>query len=75
MTVARVEPATTANPLGHAVDPGLLLALAQALSGVVPDAYLVTIPAVSFEVGCRSPLARRGAAAALGQIRRMLVAP
>src|SRR6185312_2569007 len=29
----RVEPATTANPLGHAVDPGALMALAQALFG------------------------------------------
>jgi hydrogenase maturation protease len=73
VAVSRLQVETSAEALGHVLDPGRLLALTRALYGVVPDAYLVMIPATSFAVGdTLSPLAKGGAEAALSVIRQIL---
>jgi len=61
--------------LGHTSDPGLLLALAGAVYGRCPPAWIVRVPAVSFQLGAGlSPGAGRGIAAALREVVS-LVAP
>lgn len=73
VAVNRLQPATTAEPLGHQFDPARLLALSQALYAAAPQAYLVMIPAASFEMAeSLSPLAQTGANAALDLIRHIL---
>jgi hydrogenase maturation protease len=58
--------------LGHTSDPRWLLALAEALYGRRPEAWLLTIPAADFGLGRRlSPAAQAGARSALRQIRRL----
>src|SRR5438128_1145642 len=47
VTVRRVKP-TAAMPLGHVSSPQALLALAEALSGRCPEAWLLTIPGHDF---------------------------
>lgn len=60
-------------PCGHHCDPRSLLALAQALYGHSPAAWLVTIPAVDFEFGeTLSPIAQQGVTDALIHIHRLL---
>ena len=59
--------------LGHTGDPGVLLALAEALYGARPQAWLVAVPAASFELGAElSDVAERGVAEALALIRDLL---
>ena len=73
VVVSRLEAETTAESLGHVFHPAQLLAWTRALYGAVPDAYLVMIPAATFEVGeALSPLARAGGRGALGMVRRLL---
>lgn len=56
--------------LGHISNPPSLLALAQLLYNHAPPAWLVTVPAVNFELGENlSEIAQQGLAAALEQIR------
>lgn len=56
--------------LGHVSDPPSLLALAQLLYHRTPSAWLVTVPAVNFELGeSLSLIAQQGVAEALEQIR------
>ena len=58
--------------MGHTCDPRWLLALAEALYGRRPEAWLATIPAADFGLGGRlSPTARAGVAVALRQINRL----
>ena len=58
--------------LRHTSDPRWLLALAEALYGRRPEAWLLTIPAADFGLGRRlSPAARAGARSALRRIRRI----
>jgi hydrogenase maturation protease len=63
------------SDLGHVSDPCRLLALAEAVCGRRPEAWLVTVPAAGFGLGePLSAAARRGVAAAerlvLGLLRR-----
>lgn len=71
--VRRLTPDASASPIGHTSDPRRLLALAQALYGAHPEAWLVTVPAVTFELGAAlSPTAARGVEAALREIRGLM---
>jgi hydrogenase maturation protease len=70
VVVQRVTPSSTASALGHASDPGWLLALTELVHSRVPPAWLVTIPADNLEPGERlSATAARGVADALGVLR------
>ena len=52
VSVIPLQPARApASTLGHHVEPALLLDMAQALYGRSPEAYLVTVGAVSLELG------------------------
>jgi hydrogenase maturation protease len=72
----RVEPLRPEAPaidLGHHLSPTALLAIADALFGRAPEAWLVTIPSESFELGRGlSPTAARGVQYAAGLIRDVL---
>lgn len=46
-----IQPAGAQEMRAHVSDPGILLALAQALYGRCPAAWLATIPAFNLEVG------------------------
>ncbi|NER28456.1 MAG: hydrogenase maturation protease [Symploca sp. SIO1C4] len=65
-----LKPLDTGNfLLGHTSEPRSLLALTQALYNYYPRAWLVTIPAVNFELGeTISAIAQQGLATALTQI-------
>lgn len=70
--VRPILPAEAAAALTHAADPRSLLALSQAAFGRCPPAWWVTIPVGNLEFGeGLSPLAERGLAVALGEIRRL----
>jgi hydrogenase maturation protease len=76
----RVRPLQPANTLSsldmHIGDPATLLALALALYGRAPRAWLITLPARSFALGAPlSPLARRSLAVARRRIRSLLRHP
>jgi len=59
--------------MGHTSDPRWLLALAEALHGRRPEAWLATIPAADFGLGGRlSATATAGVAVALRQIDRLV---
>jgi hydrogenase maturation protease len=63
----------SARVLGHASDPRSLLALAQTVFGSHPRAWLITIPAADVSLGeSLSPIAMRGAEAALARIRALV---
>lgn len=58
--------------LGHAVSPGTLLALCDALYGRAPQAWLVTLPTQNFDYGEElSPVARKGVEDAVAAIIRL----
>jgi len=62
--------------LGHHGEPRALLALSRALYGRSPRAWMVTIPAASFEPGKGlSPLAERGVGLATDAVLALLDAP
>ena len=59
--------------MGHTSDPRWLLALTEAAFGRRPEAWMVTIPAADFGLGCRlSATARAGMSIALRQINRLV---
>lgn len=71
--VRQIGPAEPTSSLGHTADPRSLLALAQAVFGRCPAAWLVTIPGVEFELGENvSATAARGIAQALAEIRKLI---
>jgi hydrogenase maturation protease len=71
--VEAVEPGGSASTFVHAYAPRGLLALAQALCGSCPQAWLVTVPASDFAVGeGLSPTAHHGLVEALHAIARLL---
>jgi hydrogenase maturation protease len=71
--VSPLVPSNSGEMSGHACDPRFLLALAQAVYGCQPRAWLITIPAEDFALGeSFSPIARRGAEAALKQISALI---
>jgi hydrogenase maturation protease len=68
-----IAPAAASSALGHTSDPRELLALAQALYGHTPPAWLIAVPAASFELGAPlSAAAESGVAAALDRIAELL---
>jgi hydrogenase maturation protease len=67
-----MEPGRAAQVLGHTGEPRELLALAEAMHGRRPEAWLITLPAP--ELGCGEGLsatAEHGLAEALRQIRAL----
>jgi Ni,Fe-hydrogenase maturation factor len=73
VSVHPIEPIAVASAIGHTGDPGALLALTRALYGRCPAAWSITVPAHSFAFGADlSPIAERGQAAALQQIRDLI---
>ncbi len=59
--------------LGHASDPGTLLALAEGVFGRCPAAWLVRVPAVQFELGeALSAATARGVDAAAAAVARLV---
>jgi len=71
--IQRVEMAAGNSALGHAGNPGALLALAQALYGACPPAWLVAVPAASFELSdALSAVAERGIAQAIEELRALI---
>ncbi|GAB4383360.1 MAG: hydrogenase [Elainellaceae cyanobacterium] len=58
---------------GHWCDPSVLLATTQALYGVRPQAWWVTVPGENFELGeCLSSVAQQGIETALETIERLI---
>lgn len=71
--VVALEGDGEAEPFAHSADPRNVLALAKALYGASPRAYLVMIPGVSFAVGERlSSNTQAGIAVALDHIAGLL---
>lgn len=74
-TVLSLEPDAPSELGAHTSDPRTLLALALALFGRCPRAWLIQIPVEQFDLG--QPLSRtatRGVAAALENVRRLIQA-
>jgi hydrogenase maturation protease len=68
----RIEPEIPETTIGHTGDPRALLALTQTLYGVCPEAWLITVPGVDFDLGERlSETAQRGMEEALRRIRQL----
>jgi hydrogenase maturation protease len=68
-----IAPIDTAAPIGHASDPGRLLALARNIFGSCPQAWLITIPAVDLLLGeGLSAIASAGLTEAIGIILEFL---
>jgi hydrogenase maturation protease len=64
-----LEPSTTAEWRAHGSDPCRLMALARALYGHCPRAWLVTVSGTQFEIGAElSPAARHGVELAVARI-------
>jgi len=71
--VHELAPRDGAQSLGHASDPQALLALTRTVFGRRPRAWLVTIPAIDFDVGRPlSAVAKEGIQAALEQVRTLI---
>jgi len=67
-------PTIDSGALGHTSDPRALLALALTLYGHAPPAWLLTVPAITFELGAPlSAVAEHGVGVALGQIGELLI--
>jgi hydrogenase maturation protease len=74
--VEALAPADFQPSLGHTCDPRLLLALARALYGRHPEAWLVAVPGYDFEPGeTLSAETARGMNAALRQIASLIAIP
>ena len=70
--VTYVLPRTDGQYAGHIATPGALLALARAVYGRSPDAWLISIPAIDFTLGASlSPQARDGVVQAVDTVRHM----
>ena len=71
--IVPLEPSRSGGMNGHTSDPRSLLALAQAISGRHPRAWLVTLPAADLAMGERlSPGAERGVEDALAGIAALI---
>jgi len=73
-TVRPLTPCLEDSALGHASNPGWLLALAEAVFEQAPPAWLIAVPVVDFEFG--QPLsvtALAGVRSALDEIERLVV--
>jgi hypothetical protein len=70
----RIEPAAGRAALGHTSHPGALLALALTLYGYAPPAWLIAVPALTFDLGAPlSPTAQQGILAAVRRIGDLLI--
>lgn len=70
--VAAVTPTASLQLLGHAAEPGRLLALAKAVFGHAPKAWLLTIPVENFELGAElSALAQKGREEAVRKVSEL----
>ena len=71
--IVALEPSGSGGMPGHTSDPRSLLALAQALYGRHPRAWLITVPAADVTLGERlSPGAERGVEDALAGIAALI---
>jgi hydrogenase maturation protease len=67
-----LAPADSSQVMGHAAQPGVLLALARDVFGHAPAAWLLSIPAENLGIGEElSTLADQGFSEAIRQIRRV----
>ena len=72
----KLEPADTAQIMAHAADPRTVLALARDVFGHAPEAWWLTIPAVSLDFSeSLSPEAQQGFAIALEKIEALCRKP
>lgn len=70
--LVHIAPADSSRVATHAADPRALLALTQELYGAVPAAWLLKVPAESFEHGEElSGVTQRGVEAAVSEIRTL----
>jgi hydrogenase maturation protease len=68
-----IEASESRVSIAHVSDPQSLLALAAAVYGSRPQAWLITIPAADFSFGEKlSSIAKRGAELAVAQVRAFL---
>ncbi len=67
-----LTPADSSQIMAHAADPATMLALARDVFGHAPEAWLLTIPVQDMGIGeDLSPLAQRGLAAAVEEIKKL----
>jgi hydrogenase maturation protease len=72
--VRPIAPCRSCELLGHSGDPAALLALAQAIYGRCPRAYLIAVPAVSCEYGADlSDVTKAGVTRALYLLRALVL--
>jgi hydrogenase maturation protease len=68
----RIEPSTTTRIVAHASNPQSLLALARELFGHCPPAWMISVPAVTFDFGEQlSSQAEKGLAMTLVAIQEL----
>jgi len=68
----RLQPSDTSQLMAHAADPRTMLALSRDVFGHVPQAWWLTIPAVSLEFSeSLTPKARLGFAEAVDKIQKL----
>jgi hydrogenase maturation protease len=71
--IQHLEPSSEKIITGHAGEPQSLLALTKAIYGHCPQAWWITVPGVSFQLGENlSPIAEKGVASALEKITQIL---
>jgi hydrogenase maturation protease len=71
--VRMIEPLVTVRTLAHTGSPQSLLDLARELFGRCPPAWMISIPAFTFDFGEQlSPQAGKGLASAIEEIRKLL---
>lgn len=69
----RLEPRQSCRALGHHQPPENLLALLQDLEGHVPEAWVLTLPGMSFHHGeGLTPMARESVSTSMASIREWL---
>jgi hydrogenase maturation protease len=74
VTLVALDAGGEAEPFAHSADPRSLLALAKALYGVCPQAFLVMIPGVQFAIGDRiSPVTEVGILDAMRMLEVRLI--
>jgi len=73
LTPVKIDSAKSTLNLGHGLSPSMLLAMAQSLYGVRPEAYLVLVPTENFDFGEQvSSLTQKSMTIVLDLIRKYL---
>jgi hydrogenase maturation protease len=71
--VCPINVASSLATIGHTLEPSTLLAIAQSLYNYHPQAWLIAIPVLNFELGDRlSTLAEQGIVEAIEEIQQLL---